>query len=91
MTEQELYEEAIRKWGRTSQMFMVLEEMAELQVEICKSFRHGIAHNIDKLSEEIADLEIMLAQLKVISKNETLVENWKKKKLIRLEQRMKRT
>lgn len=51
---------AIIAWGEDSQMKMLLEEMSELQKEICKSWRG--ADNVDHIAEEIADVEIMLDQ-----------------------------
>ena len=64
MEEQEIYERALDKWGIRAQTMMVFEEMAELQKEICKNWRG--ANNADQIAEEIADVEIMLAQLKMI-------------------------
>jgi NTP pyrophosphatase (non-canonical NTP hydrolase) len=65
MTEQEIFKKAIEQWGETLQLVMSLEETAELQKEVCKVIR-GDRSNIrmDKLAEEIADVEITTRQLK---------------------------
>lgn len=60
-----LLHKAIEKWGKHSQLLMVLEEMSELQKEILKNInRH--ADNVEDIIDETADVEIMLAQLKYI-------------------------
>lgn len=46
-------------------MKMLLEEMAELQKEICKAWR-GKDNEVE-IAEEVADVEIMLEQIKLIS------------------------
>lgn len=48
--------------GIENQSIVALEELSELQKEICK-MRRGIG-NKEHLSEEIADVEIMLEQIK---------------------------
>lgn len=79
----EIYQQAIAKYGKEAQLKMVIEEMAELTQAICKSFRGK--NNLDNLIEEIADVEIMLAQLKIIYEiDESEVETWKGLKLFRL-------
>lgn len=55
---------AIDTYGHKNQIEKVLEELAELMVEVCK-INHGRTSK-DKVIEEIADVEIMLAQLKII-------------------------
>ncbi|HEY5235161.1 MAG TPA: hypothetical protein VIJ14_03185 [Rhabdochlamydiaceae bacterium] len=84
-----LYEQAIKKWGYALQIIMVIEECAELQKQCTKLLRlqDKVPHpqQLEFLAEEIADVEIMLEQLKEMffSKN-SLVEQFKAKKLIRL-------
>lgn len=83
----EIEKRAIEAYGKDAQLKMCIEEMAELTQAICKSFR-GV-DNLDNIIEEIADVEIMLAQLKLIyklNKNEVLVK--KVEKLRRLEERL---
>lgn len=83
----EIEKRAIEAYGKDAQLKMCIEEMAELTQAICKSFR-GV-DNLDNIIEEIADVEIMLAQLKLIyklNKNEVLVK--KVEKLRRLEEQL---
>lgn len=77
---------AIEAWGEDSQMKMLLEEMSELQKEICKSWRG--ADNVDHIAEEIADVEIMLEQLKLMTGSVDKVKTFREQKLRRLEQRL---
>lgn len=70
------------------QMIVAIEELSELQKEICKALRNQDNTNYDNLVEELADVEIMLEQIKIyfeISKSE--IEYMKKKKLLRTKER----
>ena len=55
---------AIDKFGIESQTKMLLEEMSELQKEVCKMWRGQC--DIEHIAEEVADVEIMLDQLKMM-------------------------
>ena len=77
---------AIAHYGADSQTFMLFEEMAELQKEICKS-RRG-EDNRRFIADEIADVEIMLAQMKIIYDCAELVEERRGYKLRRLKERL---
>lgn len=80
--EKEIYMAALIKWGPALQTTMVFEEMAELQKELCKGIRAmGSRENI---AEEIADVEIMLAQMKELFNIEKTVEHYREQKLERL-------
>jgi len=58
------YKAALRKWGIDAQVLMAIEEMSELTKEICKIHR-GKA-DMEALADEIADVAIMLEQLRLI-------------------------
>lgn len=88
MENQEIYRQAIDKWGAEAQITMVFEEMAELQKELCKCLR-GKDNRIE-IADEIADVEIMLEQMKVLFSIENGVERHKKLKLSRLKDRVNR-
>lgn len=60
----ETYKKAIDTYGKDKQLDVVIEEMSELTKEICK-FKRG-QDNHQQIVEEIADVEIMLQQLKMI-------------------------
>jgi NTP pyrophosphatase (non-canonical NTP hydrolase) len=61
----EIFKRALAKWGKDSQIYMVFEEMAELQKELCKNINRG-AQNRKEVVEELADVLIMLEQVKII-------------------------
>lgn len=84
--EDEIYRAAIRKWGIRAQIMMVYEEMAELQKELCKNGRGK--NNTNQIADEVADVEIMLAQLKIIFNVQDLVEQHRAFKLERLRNRI---
>lgn len=77
---------AIDTYGCEAQIKMVLEEMSELQKEICKYWRGR--ENVEAIAEEVADVEIMLAQLKMIFGIETSVKNITLRKIKRLAVRL---
>jgi NTP pyrophosphatase (non-canonical NTP hydrolase) len=81
--EQELkiYQEAIDFFGNTSQKIMVIEEMSELTKELCKELRER--GNVENIADELADVEITLAQLKMIYNIHEMVEKHKDFKLHR--------
>lgn len=82
-----IYEKAINTYGENAQLDMVIEEMSELTKEICKKKRGK--HNSEEIIEEIADVEIMIEQLKIICNvNCTQLENVKYQKITRLEERL---
>lgn len=58
------YKAAIRKYGVDAQVLMAVEEMSELTKEICKLSRGK--KDLNDLADEIADVTIMLEQLRLI-------------------------
>lgn len=60
----DLCRRAVQKWGAANQLDMAVEEAAEFIVEVQHYKRER--DNRAKLVEEIADLEIMLEQVRVI-------------------------
>ncbi len=78
---------AIEQYGVDNQLKMVLEEMAELQKEICKNWRGR--DNIDEIADECADVEIMLAQLKIIYGIESVVPTHVNQKINRLKLKLR--
>lgn len=77
---------AVKKFGGLNQCVIAIEEMSELTKEICKFYRGG--YNFDALAEEIADVTIMLEQLRIIFNiNEEVCEQMDRK-VIRLEERV---
>lgn len=80
--ENKIYREAIEFFGVTSQKIMVIEEMSELTKELCKELRDR--GDIEHIADELADVEITLAQLKSIYDIHDMVEEHKDFKLRRL-------
>lgn len=80
--------QAIIHYEKCSQYFMVLEELSELQKAVCKGVRGEDC--TDDIKEEIADVLIMIEQLKImegISSNE--VQEIIDYKTSRLKERMR--
>lgn len=77
---------ALDTWGKHHQLTICMEEMAELTKELSKNIR-GQDNDLG-IAEEVADVEIMLEQLKIIFHIRTDVENVKNEKLIRLDRRI---
>lgn len=84
MTEKEwvLYTAALARFGPKKQTEKLLEEMAELQVEICHMWDGR--PNPDGLATEIADVSILLEQMQFIFDIEEKVQQEREKKLARL-------
>lgn len=80
MTEAEILTTAINTFGETAQEGIAIEECAELIQAISHKHR-GRENNI---AEEIADVEIMLEQLKIINNCRDEVEKIHKRKIERL-------
>lgn len=80
MTDREILITAINVYGATAQEQVAIEECSELIQAICHKHR-GRPHNI---AEEIADVEIMLEQLKIINNCFCEVKEIRKSKIERL-------
>ena len=80
MTELEILTTAIRTFGEKAQEDVAIEECSELIQAISHKHR-GREHNIP---EEIADVEIMLEQLKIINNCAKEVAEIHKQKIERL-------
>lgn len=85
MKETELYKTAIDKWGIEAQEMMLLEEMMELGKVVLKLHRKVNGSDLTQLSEEIADVRLMLDQIEWAYCQQSHVELWRERKLERLE------
>lgn len=79
---------ALEHYGPDAQKLMVMEEMAELQKELCKNSRGH--DNRLHIAEEIADVLIMLEQMIILYDCAEQVDEWVKVKLERLEKNIGR-
>ena len=81
---------AIQHFGETAQIDMAVEEMAELTKAICKVKRAQAGAEmgaaVENVVEEIADVQIMLDQLRIIFHRST--EEVEEAKLERLKNRL---
>lgn len=84
--ENSILHDAVDYYGKDAQLVIAVEEMSELIKELCKDKRGiGVPEHI---AEEMADVSIILQELLLIYGNEKEVENWQRRKLERLEERL---
>lgn len=83
----EVLKAAIAHCGEQMQVIVAIEELSELQKELTK-FLRGQADE-RHINEEMADVEIMLEQLKIIFDNRKPVTHWIGKKLKNLSEQLK--
>lgn len=83
---QETYKQAIDTYGHELQIIVAIEEMSELTKELCKRLRGK--DNIDAIAEEIADVQIMLAQLQIIFDCSSKIHSYRAAKIARLQERL---
>ncbi|NFI95600.1 hypothetical protein FC961_14590 [Clostridium botulinum] len=82
----EICNKAIRTFGEHTQMIKTMEELGELTRAISRVLLGQGEERIENLHEEIADVEIMLMQLKgMCYVSKPLVDDWKTKKFKKLE------
>lgn len=81
--QKDVLQSAVDTFGGKHQIGKLFEEMSELEEAIIK--HHFGRDSADHIAEEIADVEIMLHQAKLIYGNKWLVHDYTKKKLVRLE------
>lgn len=84
--EKYLFEKALAYYGPEAQIKMLYEEMAELQLAVCKNGRG--ADNLDNIAEEIADVGIMLDQMRLLFNVEARSRDIRDDKVARLAGRM---
>lgn len=77
---------ALDTYGSTLQIAMVFEETSELQKELCKYLRGR--GSFEHIAEEIADVEIMLEQMKILFCCADDVRLVRRRKVERLKERM---
>ena len=88
MTEKEraVFQKALKTWGGEAQVLCLLEEMAELQDALCKHKRGR--RTLEDIAEEIANVEIMLDQMKLLFHIEKEAEAQRARKIARVEERL---
>lgn len=75
MSNKEILETALSAYGSEIQHIVAIEELSELQKELCKSLRG----QTDKqhIAEEIADVQIMMEQMMILYELHYYVASWK--------------
>lgn len=86
MCNADVYQRAVHTYGETSRLILTIEEMSEFTKELSKHIRGR--NNMPAICEEMADVEIMLEQLKIVFNNRAAVDYHKAHKLQRLADRM---
>lgn len=79
----EITPKAVNKWGSRAQMTKACEELAELQVQLCKKLNNSPT-TTEQVVDEIADVIIMSLQMRMLF-NPDAVDARIKYKLDRLE------
>lgn len=87
LRDNEICRAALDTFGAESQVMIAIEEMSELTKELCKNGRGQ--ENTTHIAEEIADVEIMLQQMKMLFDCAGQVETFRRYKLERLAERIK--
>ena len=90
-----LCKEAVKHYGKQNQVDMAIEEMSELIKALLKEHRASkefepsdYERKLDDISEEMADVYIMLDQLMVIFQNSEDIVYFKSLRLKRLRKRI---
>lgn len=86
MNERQIFGRAISFYGSEIQRVIAIEELSELQKELCKSLRSGADR--PHIAEEIADVQIMLEQMMMLYECHEDVSVWRHKKVNRLLKRL---
>ena len=87
MSLEEKFTKSLEKWGLASQILMLAEESSELAVACLHYLRNKKREKgFLELVEEIADVELMIEEIKFYLKIDRMVQNYRDGKLNRLEQ-----
>jgi NTP pyrophosphatase (non-canonical NTP hydrolase) len=87
MSENEVYQKAIAKWGKELQLTLAMEECAEL-IQVLSKWRRSQAED-SEVRLEIADVILMMEQLKRMFGTEAQNDFCFGYKLARLQERLK--
>lgn len=88
MKKSEIYKTTIKKWGVEFQIDMMIEECAEL-IQALQKYKRGTSFKtISNMYEELADVEIMSEQMRIVFSS-TTIDFEKERKIRKLETRIK--
>jgi ABC-type Na+ transport system ATPase subunit NatA len=88
MKKKDIYNKAKATCGIDAQVTKAVEELAELQKELCKFLLDD--GNMEHIAEEIADVKIMVEQIELILECKWQVKEHKRAKIQRLSDRLDR-
>jgi methyl-accepting chemotaxis protein len=94
LSEEEIDRKALETWGLDLQIIITVEELSELQKALCKFLRHKekeCTTILESISEEIADVEVMINQIKMAFQNHDFVAQKKVEKLQKVSERLSKT
>ena len=74
MCKAELLKPIISACGEKAQTIVAIEELSELQKALCKFLRNDTYEVRESITEEMADVQIMIDQLMIIFNNEKEVQ-----------------
>ena len=78
----------LNEFWKWAEQHRAIEELSELQKELCKSLRSGADR--PHIAEEIADVQIMLEEMMMLYECREDVSIWRRKKVNRLYERLVR-
>lgn len=87
-TRRVIYKQAQHQFGNTNQTIVAIEELSELAKELCKLIRYPHEAELPRLAEEMADVTIMLEQLRQMYDINDEVCSWMDFKVSRLQERI---
>lgn len=83
--DEKIFELSLRRWGKDKQLAMLAEEAGELAVAALHLIR-GRDHALEEFAEEIADVELLIAEMKYLFPLlPELVDKFRAQKIERLE------
>ena len=87
MSEKQILRGVQEEFGLAYEMVVAIEELSELTKELTKEMRGR--GDEEAIAEEMADVEIVIAHLKMIYNNAAKVAGWRNRKLRELEQMLR--
>lgn len=84
---EQVYTNAYIQYGEKLQLVVAVEELSEVQKEICKILRGK--PDLDHLAEEVADAIIMLEQIRMYFDLRDKVDEYIDAKVLRLDRRLR--
>jgi NTP pyrophosphatase (non-canonical NTP hydrolase) len=87
LTQKDVCQKAVDTYGSIAQKIKCIEELGELVKAMSKHMNNPNKSNNENVCEEIADVEIMLHQMRLLF-DSSAIDQYKRDKLDRLEQRL---